>query len=143
MATVTSARDRSGPTVGEDLATIAMQEASIAGDFEHQPAEAIEGTDEFVPVSNLAALLDQFTANITNPQAHTVGSFAHTIQALHSELSMLARTFGAEAQTVDGQGLEFVDFDDTPEDGGAPSEPVEPGIAAAEELEHLCRELSR
>ena len=98
------------------------------------------------PGSNLAALLDQFTASITNPGAHTVGSFAHTVQALHGELALLARHFGADAADFDALDSGF-DADGTggafPEGASPPAEALEPGIAASEELEHLCRELSR
>lgn len=135
MATATPARDV--------LDMQAVQASSVAADIEHLPAGVNDGANEFMPVSQLAALLDQFTANITDPDAHTVGSFAHTIQALHSELAMLARNFTDEAPSLDGQDLEFFDFDDISDDLTSTSEPIEPGIAAAEELEHLCRELSR
>jgi hypothetical protein len=141
MATVTPVRDCSDMQDADGLSTIAQHAVPDTADIE--TATAIETSDEFVPVSHLAALLDQFTANITNPEAHTLGSFAHTIQALHSELAMLARNFGGEAPSVDGQELEFFDFDDVSDDVTTTSEPIEPGIAAAEELEHLCRQLSR
>jgi hypothetical protein len=88
--------------------------------------------------SNLAALLDRFTDSVTAPQAHTVGDFSETIQALHGELAMLARHFGAGFD-ADAEVLEFdAIFPET-----AANLPIEPGLAASEELEHLCRELSR
>ena len=101
------------------------------------------------PVSNLAALLDQFTANITNPDAHTVGSFAETIEALHSELALLARHFGAGHAALSGaheaahcDDHMFADaFADTAADA-TDDGTTGPGIAAAEELEHLCRQFS-
>jgi hypothetical protein len=141
MATVTPARDYTDMNVSDGFTTHPLQSLPDTADIE--AAADVESTDEFVPVSHLAALLDQFTANITDPEAHTLGSFAHTIQALHSELAMLARNFGGEAPSVDGQELEFFDFDDVSDDVTSTSEPIEPGIAAAEELEHLCRQLSR
>jgi hypothetical protein len=106
------------------------------------PQSSIPSSDDVgaAPASNLAALLDQFTASVTNPDGHTVGAFAHTVQALHSELALLARHFGAEALATDDFGFDVADD----ESSIAPSElPIEPGIAASEELEHLCRELSR
>ena len=103
------------------------------------PREAAEwrpSADEVLPVTNLAALLDRFTQSVTDPQAHTVGDFAGTVQAIHGELALLARQFGA----VDDLPLEAYSFDDI---FPAPVEHNEPGIAASEELEHLCRTLSR
>jgi hypothetical protein len=91
--------------------------------------------------SNLAALLDQFTATISNPQSHTVGTFAQTVEALHGELTMLARHFGAEAYSSEDVGFDLHDGENYTV--GTDEQPIEPGIAAAEELEHLCRELSR
>ena len=103
------------------------------------------------PVSNLAALLDQFTANITNPGAHTIGSFAETVQALHSEMTLLARHFASVAQHTEFQHTEAldaaagIDWDDAFGDSShaIDEQPIEPGLAASEELEHLCRQLSR
>ena len=113
-------------------------------DFQSASAEqlpvAIAG--EPAPISNLAALLDRFTQSVTAPQSHTVGDFAGTVQALHSELAMLARHFGAEAHAP----TEQIDLDDIfPEYASSASDeiPLEPGIAESEALEHLCRELSR
>lgn len=48
--------------------------------------------------SNLAALLDRFTGGLADPDAHTIGSFADTVQALHAEFAMLARHFEAAAE---------------------------------------------
>lgn len=96
------------------------------------------------PASNLAALLDRFTAGINNPDAETVGSFAATVEALHGELVMLARHFGAGADSE--ADTEHIDLDDIFPDTPSHSitfEPHEPGIAADEELEHVCRQLSR
>lgn len=89
------------------------------------------------PISNLASLLDQFTQSVTMPHAHTVGHFAQTVGALHGELAMLARHFGAEANA-----LEEINFDDIFPDG-APEAGEPTGLAAEEELEQVCRELSR
>ena len=87
--------------------------------------------------SNLAALLDRFTAAVTNPEAETIGSFAATVDALHGELAMLARHFGADVEAAQ----EAIDLDDCfPDTTGAVDYT---GIYEAEELEHLCRELSR
>ena len=97
-----------------------------------------------LPSSNLAALLDRFTAGISNPETETVGSFAATVEALHGELVMLARHFGAGLDA--GADAEHIDLDDIFPD--TPSNEIafdrhDPGIAEDEELEHLCRELSR
>ena len=94
------------------------------------------------PVSNLAALLDAFTNAITHPDAETVGGFAGTLQALHGELAMLAGHFGADMGAQDGDPIDFDEiFPDLARD--IPHPAPEPGLAADEELEHLCRELSR
>lgn len=113
-------------------------------DFQSASAEqlpvAIAG--EPAPISNLAALLDRFTQSVTKPESHTVGNFAEAVQALHGELAMLARHFGAEAYAP----AEQIDFDDIFAEVSASSAdeiPLEPGIAQSEELEHLCRDLSR
>ena len=88
------------------------------------------------PASNLAALLDRFTAAVTHPEAETIGSFAATVDALHSELVMLAHHFGAdvdpaqEAIDLDAIFPDTLDTDNTP-------------IAEAELLEHFCRDLAR
>lgn len=54
--------------------------------------------DDRPPSSSLATLLDRFTASLEEPEAHTIGSFAETVQALHAEFAMLARHFGAVAE---------------------------------------------
>ena len=79
---------------------------------------------------NLAALLDRFTASVTDPNAHTVGDFASTVGALHGELNMLAHHFGGGMRLVDD-----VDFDEI-----FPQETT--GLAAEEALQHLCWKLS-
>ena len=86
--------------------------------------------DEQPLSTNLAALLDRFTASVTNPEAHTVGDFASTVGALHGELNMLAHHFGGEMHVSDD-----VDFDEV-----FPAEST--GLAAEEELHHLCWQLS-
>ena len=100
------------------------------------------------PGSNLAALLDRFTGAITNPANETIGNFAGTVDALHRELAMLARHFGAEVEAAP----EALDLDDifpdvTSIDAGEPYSaaiaPASTGAADAEELEHLCGELSQ
>lgn len=103
-----------------------------------QPADA-EGAlsaPSEQPASNLAVLLDRFTAAVSHPEAETLGSFAATVDALHGELAMLARHFGADVEASE----EAIDLDaifpDTPE-----AEEYA-GIYEAEELEHVCRELS-
>ncbi len=89
------------------------------------------------PVSNLAALLDRFTHAITHPEDETVGNFAQTVEQLHGELALLAGHFGIS----DGE-CDLIDFDAIfPE--GAPEAVIEPGLAAGEELAHLCGLLSR
>lgn len=93
------------------------------------------------PGADLAALLDRFTGAITNPQTETIGSFAGTVDELHRELLMLARHFGADAEAAPAS--DALDFDEIfPEQPIAAIEPPQTGIAQAEELEHLCRELS-
>ena len=87
--------------------------------------------------TNLAALLDQFTQNVTQPDAYTVGDFAATVGALHGELAMLAHHFGASAWEP-----EVIDFNDI-FPGGADASLDMAGVTADEELEHVCRELSR
>lgn len=103
-----------------------------------QIARAQEAPGDELPVSNLAALLDRFTSAITNPDAESVGGFAQTVKALHGELAMLAGHFGVDAGSDAG---ELIDFDAIFPDGAFAA--VEPGIAADEDLEHRCRELSR
>jgi len=94
------------------------------------------------PASNLAQLLDSFTQAMTRPEQETIGGFAATVEALHGELAMLAHMFGAQAH-LDGAS-EQAQFDDIfPGSPATGHEELEPGIAEAEELEHLCRELSR
>jgi hypothetical protein len=96
---------------GQDLAAI-----------ERAPAVLVEQ-----PLGpNLAALLDRFTASVTNSEAHTVGDFASTVGALHGELNMLAHHFGGDMYASDD-----VDFDEI-----FPAEST--GLAAEEELHHLC-----
>lgn len=80
--------------------------------------------------ANLAALLDRFTANVTDPQAHTVGDLAQTVGALHGELNMLAHHFGNDLHMTDD-----VDFDEI-----FPHEST--GLLAEEALHHLCWKLS-
>ena len=89
------------------------------------------------PITNLAALLDSFTQSVTDPGRHTVGDFAQTVGALHGEFAMLARHFGAETASS-----QEIDFDDIFPDVQIKIA-IEPGLAAAEELEHLCWSLSR
>jgi hypothetical protein len=107
---------------------------SVVGDLNDEPS-----TNEAaaLPRTNLAALLDQFTQSVTQPHAHTVGEFAATVGALHGELAMLARHFGADSAEP-----ETIDFDDIFPHDAALSKDFE-GVAAEEELEHVCRELSR
>jgi hypothetical protein len=107
---------------------------SVARDLKDEPAP---GGAVAMPTTNLAALLDQFTQSVTQPHAHSVGEFAATVGALHGELAMLARHFGADATEP-----ETIDFDDIFPLDGALSKDFE-GVAAEEELEHVCRELSR
>jgi hypothetical protein len=94
--------------------------------------------------SPLAALLDRFTATVTDPEAHTVGDLAETVQALRGELAILAGHFGASDFCQADAGAYSFDALFASDGETAHFEPpVEPGIAASEELEHLCRELSR
>lgn len=126
--------------------TVEQGRQSLSDDFLsddgfHNRSVAHESHSAAAPISNLAALLDRFTTSVTQPQAHTVGAFADTVQALHGEFAMLARHFGGETQVR----AETIDFDDIfPQACAGEAEiPLEPGIAVSEALEHLCRELSR
>lgn len=111
-----------------------LEDATCVGEVDVQSHEPVS------PPSNLANLLDRFTSAVTNPEAETVGGFAATIDALHAELAMLARHFGADAGAV-GEAIDLDDgFPDTELTTGHTDYT---GIAGAEELEHLCRELSR
>jgi hypothetical protein len=100
--------------------------------------------------SPLAALLDRFTESLANPDTTTVGDFATSVQALHGEFALLARQFRhdtpLDAEPIDFDDI-FPDLGDIQATGVAPISPVlDPayhGIAAAEELEHLCQTLSR
>ncbi len=93
------------------------------------------------PASNLAALLDQFTASVTEPEAHTIGSFSETVQALHAELAMLAHHF----ESVAGRTAEAIDIDVVFPAPVPPSTGIvaDRSPAAEEALEDLCRALSR
>ena len=112
---------------------IASQQTLSASPFAGEDT----GIAEALPVTNLAALLDQFTRSVMQPHIHTVGSFATTIGALHGELAMLARHFGAGISES-----EAIDFDDIFPDEALQG-PKTSGVAADDELEHVCRELSR
>jgi hypothetical protein len=105
----------------------------LDGRFVAQPLRSADGGAS----SNLAALLDRFTCAISNPEDETVGGFAQTVEQLHGELAMLAGHF--RAQSV---GYDPVDFDVIFPDGAVEAI-IEPGLAASEELEHLCGQLSR
>lgn len=50
------------------------------------------------PGSNLAALLDRFSAAVETPEENTIGAFAETVQAIHAEFALLARHFEAIAE---------------------------------------------
>ncbi len=63
------------------------------------------------PQSNLATLLDNFTDSIADPEAHTIGAFAQTVQALHAELAVLARHFEAVADRAAVIETSAVDVD--------------------------------
>ena len=82
------------------------------------------------PQSNLASLLDRFTVSISDPEAHTIGSFAETVQALHSEFAMLARHFEAVAEHS-----AFGERDEFGMDVIANTEPASPLDASAPGLE--------
>ncbi|MBX9926856.1 MAG: hypothetical protein K2Y05_10900 [Hyphomicrobiaceae bacterium] len=82
------------------------------------------------PQSNLANLLDRFTVSISDPEAHTIGSFAETVQALHSEFAMLARHFEAVAERS-----AFGERDEFGMDIIADAEPVTPLPVSAPRLE--------
>lgn len=118
---------------GFDLQTLAGSDAA------HQVNGELEA------VSNLAALLDSFTASLANPDASSVGEFAGTVQALHSELAMLAGHFRANGELEDNA----VDFDDVfpvnvVQAGAEPLlDPAYHGVLAEAELEQLCQLLSR
>lgn len=117
---------RGGHTeVGIELTAVGGREVLAPSDAQLQPT------------TNLAALLDRFTQSVTEPDAHTVGDFAATLGALHGELAMLARHFGAGSDaSMDAA------FDDIfPMEATIAA--VEPGLAASEELQHLCWQLSR
>ena len=93
--------------------------------------------------SNLAGLLDRFTRSVTGAASHTVGEFAATVEALHSELSMLA---GSVQHRIHTAPQNAPDFDDIfPGDTNEPAsyDPAYHGIAASEELEHACRQIAR
>jgi hypothetical protein len=94
--------------------------------------------------SPLAALLDRFTESLANPETATVGDFAGSVQALHSEFALLARHFRHDGPSE----VELIDFDVIfPEHGETASaatlDPAYHGVAAEAELEHLCQTLSR
>jgi len=98
--------------------------------------------DAPAPQSNLAQLLDSFTAAITHPEGETVGGFATTLDALYGELALLAHHFSGGA-AADGAAAE-IEFDRIfPATAAGSAESAETGIAAAEELEHTCQMLSR
>lgn len=95
------------------------------------------------PLGGLAALLDAFTDSLANPHRATVGQFAGTVQALHGELAFLAGQF-QENRTVHAEAIDFdAVFPIDPEDAPSTLDPAYHGVMAAEELEHLCRELSQ
>jgi hypothetical protein len=112
---------------------------SVGGDASRQV------TDELEAVSNLAALLDSFTASLANPDASSVGEFAGTVQALHSELAMLAGHFRANGDIQE----QAIDFDDIfPVNAALEAQvphldPAYHGVLAEAELEQLCQMLSR
>jgi hypothetical protein len=111
----------------------------VGGDTSRQVADELEA------VSNLAALLDSFTASLANPDASSVGEFAGTVQALHSELAMLAGHFRANGEIQE----QAVDFDilfpiNAAAEAQAPVlDPAYHGVLAEAELEQLCQMLSR
>ena len=108
-------------------------------EFETELGLVLTPSSPLAPASNLAALLDRFTDGITNPDTQTIGSFAATVDALHGELVLLAHHFGGGVAAAS----DVIDFDDVfPDVTPSAGEQIEPGIAASEELEHLCRELS-
>ncbi len=107
------------------IETLATTDQDVIG---AERAPAVRGEQPLG--TNLAALLDRFTASVTDPNVHTVGDFASTVGALHGELNMLAHHFGGGMQLVDD-----VDFDEI-----FPQEST--GLAAEEALQHLCWKLS-
>ena len=119
------------------MGMISQQQTTLAPASDDTTPPRDREAGAVLPATNLAALLDQFTQHVTQPQAFTVGDFASTVGALHGELAMLARQFG-----IGSNAQSTIDFDDIfPE--LAALDPAMAGIAAEEELEHACRELSR
>jgi hypothetical protein len=135
------------PSSNEDMPM--TQTSFTAGAFEPQSNiggdASLQVTDELETVSNLAALLDGFTASLANPDASSVGEFAHTVQALHSELAMLAGHFRANGDIQEPA----VDFDilfpvnAAGAEQAPPRDPAFHGVLAEAELEQLCQMLSR
>lgn len=119
------------------MAIASQQQLSVNRFADEATDECSIGDAAPARVTNLAALLDQFTQNVTQPDAHTVGDFAATVSALHGEFAMLAHHFGAIAWEP-----EVIDFNDI-FPSGADAGLDTAGVAADEELEHVCRELSR
>jgi hypothetical protein len=112
-----------------------------------EPASAeVSAPSPAAPAGGLATLLDRFTASLDNPQTHSVGEFAQTVQALHSELAFLAGT----ARASRGSQTDEIDFDAIfpvevqlarAIDGGLDDHHPD-SIYSGEELEDLCRRLS-
>lgn len=98
----------------------------------------LEAPGDPLLVSNLAALLDRFTASVNDPDGQTVGDFASTVDALHGELAMLARHFEVAGEPVDDFWLAL-------EGDGAESaeQALSEGLAEEEALQHLCWQLTR
>ncbi len=125
------------------------QTTCTSGGFDLQTAVGSDAlrqlNEELDAVSNLAALLDSFTASLANPDASSVGQFAGTVQALHSELAMLAGHFRGDGASQDHE----TDFDDVfpvnvAQAGAVPVlDPAFHGVLAEAELEQLCQNLSR
>ena len=114
-----------------------QQHVSVSPMADHASVEIAAAAGARAQGTNLAALLDQFTQSVTQPHDHTVGDFAATVGAIHGELALLARHFGAGASEP-----EVIDFNDIfPHDAELSMDDV--GVAAEEELEHVCRELCR
>lgn len=125
----------------------AFPSAAVGFDVQHSDGNDLEGqaASELEAVSNLAALLDSFTASLANPDASSIGEFAGTVQALHSELAMLAGHFRANGELQE----QPVDFDilfpvNAAAEVQAPAlDPAYHGVLAEAELEQLCQMLSR
>lgn len=125
----------------------AFPSAAVGFDIQHSHGNdpAGQAASELEAVSNLAALLDSFTASLANPDASSVGEFAGTVQALHSELALLAGHFRANGELQE----QHFDFDILfPVNAATEVQPpvLDPayhGVLAEAELEQLCQILSR